>query len=844
MSERRHTAKSLPNEHHCAEIRRINSRRGARGRVRWIGADGATGDALEPHAPGVVFDHAGLAFSGGGIRSAAFCLGALQAIEAEGKLPAIDYLSTVSGGGYVGCSLAAAMGATGAFPFSARSDVDHANEANINDLKDSAAVQHIRDYSNYLMPRGFADLTLSIGVVLRGLVASGALVFGPLLLLAALATFLHPTQGSLKSRDAFGLPIKNCPLGHWALAAIILIGLIAFLFVWGVARSRDEARGKAPYEFKSVWPLVARWISAALLVAAFIEIQPLALLALFEAQGAAGGLAGFLAGNVMAGVSAATKYLAPIAGVIAFFAGRLADMVKANAADASWAGLSRRLVSQFLLVLAAIVVPVSLWLCWLYLVFWGTAVDAAASPLSAAMPGWLGNIGAASAPRVYFVSGAALTAASLFLEPNANSLHRLYRDRLSDAFLFLTRREQDLLAARASSAGPAPRTRSMAGDSLSQDVVALDALKLSAVDTDRVPYLLINAALNIQGSPYVNKRGRNADFFLFSRDYVGSHATGFAPTTTMEAAHPALDLGTAMAISGAAVSSNMGDYSIRILAPTLALLNVRLGYWLPNPAPMEGMIDRDSREPIAPRRAGQWGPPSRFYLFEEMFSLLDETSPQVYLTDGGHIENLGVYELLKRRCRLIVVVDVEADPSYAFSAFVTLQRYARIDLGIRIDALPWSAIRARSRAYDEALAAANASGEAPKATPGCHAAVGRIDYPGAPPGVLLYVKSSLTGDENDLIRAYKSANPSFPHETTGDQFFDETQFEAYRALGFHAVKGVLSGEAWVPGLIASEIDGSPLPGQSEADAQALRKTAIDEMFNGRTRAAPEPSLST
>src|SRR6185312_11436851 len=91
------------------------------------------------------------------------------------------------------------------------------------------------------------------------------------------------------------------------------------------------------------------------------------------------------------------------------------------------------------------------------------------------------------------------------------------------------------------------------------------------------------------------------------------------------------------------------------------------------------------------------------YLLDEMFGRLDEEHALVYLTDGGHIENLGLYQLLRRRCRLIVVVDAEADPAFGFPSLVRLERYARIDLGIRIK-LPWQAIADGSTAVDAAIA--------------------------------------------------------------------------------------------------------------------------------------------
>ena len=311
----------------------------------------------------------------------------------------------------------------------------------------------------------------------------------------------------------------------------------------------------------------------------------------------------------------------------------------------------------------------------------------------------------------------------------------------------------------------------------------LDQLSLSDLRASAGPYPILNSALNVQGSARANKRGRNADFFMFTPDFVGSDLTLYTPTkvdgdgethgsgnTGLE-----LDLASAIAISGAAVSANMGASTVRLLSPTLALLNFRLGYWLRNPRDMA----RGSGAASALAKASQFVF-GKFYLLAEMLNLLDETSAHIYLTDGGHVENLGLYELLKRGCELIVVVDAEADPGMSFGALQIVERYARIDFGIRID-LPWEPIAAAALAFD-------ARADGPQRLAGPHCAVGRILYPDGAVGVLLYVKASMTGDEKDYILDYKKRNPSFPHETTGDQFFSEEQFEAYRALGFHMVE--------------------------------------------------------
>ena len=374
----------------------------------------------------------------------------------------------------------------------------------------------------------------------------------------------------------------------------------------------------------------------------------------------------------------------------------------------------------------------------------------------------------------YCVVGFTLLVLSWFLRPNANSLHRLYRDRLSKAFLFDPRE----------AAPSSPVKRNEPSLDQGRDFPQLDHLLISELSGPNAPYQLINAALNIQGSDYANRRGRNADFFLFSPCYVGSEATGYAPTKMFEHVAKDLDLATAMAISGAAASSNMGSSSIRPLRPTLALLNIRLGYWLKNP--------RYVVSNGAYRWADTWRRRrSALFLWSEIAGRLYENSDDVYLTDGGHIENLGVYELLKRRCKLIVVVDAEADFAMHFPSFMTLQHYARIDFGCRID-MPWSAIQKTTCAW-MGLRTDKGQAPLPASSPGPHAAIGYIDYGGGEHGFLLYVKASLTGDENDYVRDYGRRYARFPHESTGDQFFSEEQFEVYRSLGFHIAHGLLCG---------------------------------------------------
>jgi hypothetical protein len=226
----------------------------------------------------------------------------------------------------------------------------------------------------------------------------------------------------------------------------------------------------------------------------------------------------------------------------------------------------------------------------------------------------------------------------------------------------------------------------------------------------------------------------------------------------------------------------MGSNSVKPLTPTLAMLNIRLGYWLANPGQL-----------VCSRKC--FSIFDQLYFLQEMFGLMRESCETVYLTDGGHIENLGIYELLRRRCRLIIAVDAEADPEMSFRSFVALQRYARIDLDVSIS-LPWAAIRDGTRRASEEIAK---TGGVPPHTAlhGPHCAIGEIIYPQDQKGILLYVKSSISGDENDYIVDYKRRFPTFPHETTADQLFSEEQFEVYRALGFHAADELFQGSDYV-----------------------------------------------
>lgn len=701
----------------------------------------------------------GLALSGGGIRSSAFCLGALQALDVWRLIDRIDYLSTVSGGGYIGTSMTAAMsaGTGGKFPF--------ASQLRTGEV---AGVEHIRDHSNYLFPQGMLNIFGNVAVYLRGIFANVVLILPWLLLAAALTVWLFPTLNALTDGETAGL-FSYLPMSarEFDLTLNLLVAFIILLAAWALWRSAPWARSGSDVG------LGARIFGSfllALLVFAFLELQPFILRGLVKAAQPFGGLAA----SAFPYLQGLTAFFASIGTVVGFLARFVADALKRAKETPGLMAFVSGLLLKLAMYVAGVAIPFVIWVAYLYLCV--SAIQPAA---------WLTKLAQISPFSghpillLYLAVGIVFLGLSALLDANANSLHRLYRDRLSKAFLFDPTRRQYIggLPAKTTTGPEAnPHFRDA-------DLLPLDQSKVSGLAPELAPYHLINTALNIEASKYANRRGRNADFFIFSPLFTGSASTNYVDTELMEKNSPDLTAGTAMAISGAAASSNMGSATIKPLVPTLATLNVRLGYWLSNPGKVAGTLNKGWISRLL----------DRLYFVKEALGLLTEDSETVYLTDGGHIENLGIYELLRRRCKLIIAVDAEADPDMSFGSLVNLQRYARIDFGLRFD-LPWAPIRDATRHASAEILKSGGQSTA-KAPHGPHCALGTIYYPRKSgeatgpdnTGVLLYIKSSLTGDENDYVIEYKRRNPSFPHETTLDQLFTEEQFEAYRNLGFHAV---------------------------------------------------------
>lgn len=789
-----------------------------------------------PRRPCVDNELVGLAISGGGIRSATFALGAVQGLARHGLLRHVDYLSTVSGGGYLGACISSLLNNPQAGVNAADFPLRYTRGCS-----EPAALTHVRNCSNYLDPGGLLN-TLRIPVLLlRGMLLN-LCVFLPYILGAVIVTQAVYLLGP----DTNWLPRAVMPL----LIAFALL-TIAFPVAQRILRRR----------LNWVWrDRLERWLAIPLIAALLsLLLIPLLNLTRLAIEHNASQVAGYLDG------SDGLRLWHLGAGVFVLLL-LLSLLGRASTRFAPWVG-------RLFVALIAVIGPVLLFAAYLTLCLWqiespylpagastvlnraldcdqpclveGAQADqrnrqggllaglaglfAAETPprdfgqlvtelrgrglvltddarVFCATPGgclaepvswrqdrrvWVVTDGASgreacpssgpaagtrrsdgaychylqrvSADHLRISSGGVAWWAEeenlwfvllflvvllfnrFFLDINIIGPHRFYRDRLSRAFLI--------------------------GLGEKDEVVAKDSLTLSSLNAEgtSAPYHLINAALNLQADRDPGLRGRESDFFLFSKRYCGSRLTGYVATPSLEKADPHLDLGTAVAISGAAAAPNAGRQTRRSLSFVLTLLNIRLGYWLPNPR-------RVARRHLMQHLRTGCARPS--LVWREALGLLDARHSHVNVSDGGHIENLAIYELLRRRCRLIVAIDGEQDAGLRFDGLVTLLRFARIDLGVEVD------FNRDGQNQLDALRLQDGS------VSGRHWALGTIHYGDGEVGQLLYIKLSYTGDEPATVRAYRELQPAFPHESTADQFFNEAQFEAYRALGEHIVEGL------------------------------------------------------
>lgn len=380
--------------------------------------------------------------------------------------------------------------------------------------------------------------------------------------------------------------------------------------------------------------------------------------------------------------------------------------------------------------------------------------------------------------------------ASYSVNINRFSLHALYRNRLVRAYLGASRQRRC----------PDKFTGFDGDDNLPMHRLWPPKEHTPGKNTLCL-FHVVNITLNVVKTARLAWQQRKAESFTVSPLHSGSAYKGYRPSIEYGGGAPyGVSLGTAMAISGAAASPNMGYHSSPSITLLLALFNVRLGWWLGNPGAEGERTYKDEGPKYAIKP-----------LADETFGQTTDTAPYVYLSDGGHFENLGLYEMVRRRCRYIIAIDAGCDPDFAFEDLGNAVRKIFIDLGIRITFTGLEKLKNRPKPDKSKIIVWNSDdGKKPvndkpddEVKPESqipYHAIGRIHYMDADggdsqDGQIIYIKPAVhfSANEGAGVRSYANASETFPHETTANQFFTESQFESYRSLGLNIANTVLSG---------------------------------------------------
>jgi len=809
----------------------------------------------------------GLCLSGGGIRSATFCLGVLQALAKHGHLARFDYLSTVSGGGYTGTLLTSLLTRTRAaverepwrkktrvglddasFPLTRLGADEPDRLAKDTQLHVRNQMHHLRTHSEYLMThRGLLsrDLLRALGQLGGGIVYTLATY---LLLLGITVTLLHllvvtfdPDLRLLQPGDPVTVanadklgaaayvgelaaalwrqrivtplsPVVEAALSEWKwCAAAFALGLLwALGWLGWVERRSEELASETPNYTtqRAGWSADDQCEAKVVRQFNFVSVAamlPFALAALYYTT-----------------IGERPTWYAALLLPIAFAIGGLVMMVGAVAVNerfgrhdnsqrdrrrrsvrgamigSAWLGLVVAVLVPLLFVTIAALANLPLKLLQAVVMLVGGylmarkptkkegrfgALRIGARPVLTAVTlafllvtisglsqllligyGRLGVLDSMAAVGAFFVFALVLLALGIVVDANRASPHYFYRDRLTEAYL------QTVSPVDRGDGGKAQGRPVMLLRN-DEDLLLRDAGIVEDEHGRRQqgPYHLLVTALNLRGSDELNRRSFLSDHFIFSRGFVGSSITGFARTDQYDGGQ--LRLARPMAISAAAVGSAAGFHTFWAQAFFATLFNARLGYWTENPwwgARHDLLGKRD-------RKAIFW--PA--YLIRELSGKSHARKRLINLSDGGHTgDNLGLMPLIERGCETIVVCDAEADERRGFGSLMNAIRLAEVELGVDID-IDLGPIQ-RSKEQPEGYELSEAA-----------VVVGSIKYRSGKVGSLMYLKAAAARhayrDRGPLpvhVAAYLRENPNFPHQTTIDQFFDDAQFESYRALGF------------------------------------------------------------
>jgi hypothetical protein len=700
-------------------------------------------------------DCIGICCSGGGIRSAAYNLGALQVLQEEGVLSEARYVAAVSGGSYIAASYATVA---------ARSEIGDDDPPVYS--PGSPEEQHLRNHSNYMAPGAGGQIRFLLRVVL-GLLVNLAFISGVLLVFGRLLGWLYADvlHEELKQGADGSLEFE---WWTWVVALSPLAVGVALAVPDLLRRLRDDTRRR----WLEAWS--ARLIGIGLLLYVMLIALPWTLDWIRDdgpgtlLEGTASD-AGAAEGSQLFGFINVAAVLTALAGSLRAFVAR----------KRSWFALGAGAIAGPLIVLTT----------------FGVFVN------EASLRGW------STTELLWLALGLLVMTLWFFGDLTQWSLHPFYRRRLSSAFFIrrTTSEEQE------AGAGPV------------EELPFSEPLYLSELDTgDHFPTLIVCAAANVSDEG-VTPPGRNAASFTFSKEEVGGLSVGVVSTAAFEellkvngkaAGTAARDvtLPAAVAMSGAAVSPSMGKHSIRTLRFLLGLTNVRLGVWIPNPRWVETLATR--------RRAGHLRPPP-WYLWHELLGRNKVNHKYLYISDGGHFENLGLVELLRRGCTTIFCFDASGDRVDTFNTLGEAVALARTEVQVDVEIEP--------------------KDMRPDAETGLSATdhvIGTFRYlntmkPQDDDGVLVFAKAAVTEDAPWDVRAFREADKRFPNHSTFDQLFDDQKFESYRALGAHTARRAV--RAWMR-LIAKETARDQLIGV----ARQRRQITYGELVERTNAGVPKP----
>ncbi len=740
--------------------------------VRWFLGERAPATVPEVTVPTPDVGLMGMACSGGGIRSASYNLGALQALQEVRELDKAGYIAAVSGGCYIAGAHAIAR-----HELESR-QADPALGARPAFAPGSAEEHYLRNHTHYLAP----DLQTAAIMVTRLLlgVAINVAIIWMLLNVAArplgwlFATIVAP--GLRDSGRAANLPSWVA----WSLAVPAGVGTL-LLLVDGVFRPGTPA----VRQWLRTWG--TRLLLLAVILAAGLVVLPLLLQELRAELAGHGFLHRLAAWLPTVNGNTGKSLLSQLIGVLSAIGlwGVLLGALRA---------VLRQQQSRLVTLAAALVAP---------LVVLGTFVV-------------LLNDAASAGPKPTELLWFGATVVGLILIEVVGdltnwSMHPFYKRRLSSAFALR-------------------RLRDAAGAVAAEEIPYETRLGFADWVSKRPPRLLVCAAANVS-DPGLTPPGRNALSFTFTQDAIGDPYSTPLPTAILEKLFGKrardLTLMTAIAISGAAVSPSMGKMTRRSYRFLLGLANVRLGVWIPNPRWVQ---DWKGRLPLPFH-------PRPHYLLWELLGSNHANRRFLYVTDGGHYENLALVELLRRGCTTIYCFDAAGDKGTTFATLGQAVEIARADLGVEITIDP------------QPLRVDPTTGLC-----GTDHAIGHIRYPATPDtpevvGHLVYAKAAVTGHAPWDVLAYARHDQAFPYTSSLYQRFDEQQFEAYRALGactapraVTSLQDHLRGCAHAPAPAPARASGIP-PVPEPTPIPAVDTTAdVRILRDPRAQAEPQSPL--